>query len=236
MADKKITDLQPIDEVTGDVNFPGDDTIQTYRVTAAQMLAYIKANITLPTTGDFKPTLKTVADNGWIMCDDGTIGSASSGATTRANADTQDLYTLLWNNLSDTYAPVTGGRGASASADWAANKPIALTKMLGRALGIAGSGSSLTARSLGQTLGAETHTLDQTEMPSHTHIQNAHSHSGSVRYPPSSNNLGLQSGAPIGYLDSTNFPSATATNQNTGGGAAHNNMQPTTFINVMIKL
>ena len=47
------------------------------------------------TTGDVKTTLKTTADAGWVMMNDGTIGDASSGGTTRANADTQALFGLL---------------------------------------------------------------------------------------------------------------------------------------------
>ncbi len=43
MAQKKITDLQLADAVTDDLNFPSDDTIQSYRVTAAQVLAYVLA-------------------------------------------------------------------------------------------------------------------------------------------------------------------------------------------------
>ncbi len=41
MADKKITDLQLRSDVDDDVNFPIDDTIQTYRVTAPQVKAYV---------------------------------------------------------------------------------------------------------------------------------------------------------------------------------------------------
>lgn len=93
------------------------------------------------TTGDVKLTLKTTADTGYVLMNDGTIGSATSGATTRANADTQSLYTLLWTNIVDQWAPVTGGRGASAAADFAANKPMRLPKTLGRALAGYGTGT-----------------------------------------------------------------------------------------------
>lgn len=41
MADKKITELQLRDNVSSDVNFPSDDGIQSYRVTAAQIKYYI---------------------------------------------------------------------------------------------------------------------------------------------------------------------------------------------------
>lgn len=40
---KKITEMQPISEVTDSLNIPSDNTIQSYRFTAAQMKAYILA-------------------------------------------------------------------------------------------------------------------------------------------------------------------------------------------------
>ncbi len=83
-------------------------------------------NVGAFSTGDVKLTVKTAADAGWVMMNDGTIGSAGSGATTRANADCQNLFELLWNNVSNTNCPVSGGRGASAAVDWSANKTIAL--------------------------------------------------------------------------------------------------------------
>jgi hypothetical protein len=93
------------------------------------------------TTGDVKLTLKTIADVSWVLMNDKSIGSASSGATGRANTDTEPLYTLIWTNIIDQWAPVTGGRGASAAADFAANKPLFLPKTLGRALAGYGVGT-----------------------------------------------------------------------------------------------
>lgn len=245
MAQKKITDLQLIDAVTDALNFPGDDTLQTYRVTALQLIAYIESKLHLPTTGDAFLTLKSVAPAGWLMMNDGTIGSAASGATTRANDDTQDLYELLWNNVSNTYAAVTGGRGSDAESDFLANKPIALTKQLGRAIAIAGAGASLTSRALGLTIGTETHTLSTAEMPSHTHTQNAHKHGmyvpdgGYALQNGGAGDLNATQGGTEGQARSPKYDlmeNTTATNQNTGGGGAHNNMQPSAFWNVMIKL
>ena len=93
------------------------------------------------TTGDVKLTMKTSADTGFVLMNDGTIGSASSAATTRANADTQSLYVLLWTNVLDAWAPVIGGRGASALDDFSANKPMRLPLTLGRALAGYGTGT-----------------------------------------------------------------------------------------------
>jgi hypothetical protein len=95
-------------------------------------------------TGDGKFTWRTAADSGWVLANDGTIGSASSGATNRANADTQALFTLLWD-YPDALAPVIDGRGASAAADWAANKQIRLLRVAGRAIAGLGAAVALDA-------------------------------------------------------------------------------------------
>ena len=55
------------------------------------------------TTGDVKLTFKTVADAGWVMMDDTTIGDASSNAN-HANANTSALWQLLYNDISDADA------------------------------------------------------------------------------------------------------------------------------------
>lgn len=258
---------------------------------------YVDANIS---TGDVKLTLKTTADTGWVLMNDGSIGSAASGATTRANADTESLYTLIWNNVADQWAPVTGGRGASAAADFSANKPIALPKTLGRSLAGYGTGSTVetvtsqaatsnaipvqsnntkwvtgmfvtlsnvsgfaglsngtyyvvrassttvkfasslanaqngtvltvtgtgsftmtytfTTRALGEQAGEEAHAMSITELLSHNHTTDFATVGGGPY--PTGGNTPIQTG--------TSF---------TGGNAAMNIMQPTAFLNVMIKL
>jgi hypothetical protein len=103
-------------------------------------LTYLDSTITnqIP-TGVRWDTYAVTAPAGWVMMDDGTIGNASSGATTRANADTEDLFELLWNSYADVYCPVLpGGRGANAIADFAANKTINLPRVIGRLSATAG--------------------------------------------------------------------------------------------------
>jgi hypothetical protein len=87
--------------------------------------------ITTALTGQVAPFITTAAPTGWVKANGSTIGSAASGATNRANADTANLFALLWA-LDATNFPITdsaGGassRGASAAADFAANKRLPL--------------------------------------------------------------------------------------------------------------
>ena len=115
-------------------------------------------------TGDYRISSRASTSlTGWVKVDDGTIGNAASSATTRANADTADLFAHLWNTFSNSICAVSGGRGANAAADFAANKTIALSKMLGRALIVAGTGSGLTARAAGASGGVESVTANTSQ-------------------------------------------------------------------------
>ena len=189
-------------------------------------------------TGDIKLTIDNVPAEGWVLMNDGSIGSAASGATARANADAEPLYTLLWNKVSQSYAPVSGGRGASPAADFAANKTIALTKVLGRALAVAGAGAGLTPRPLGGTDGYEYIGLTADQLAPHTHA---------IRISDAQENAGAP--FPPGVEDMINYNSMLVANQyvqphasqpylvmSAGSGNGHYNVQPTTYLNVMIRL
>lgn len=81
-------------------------------------------------TGDFKDVYGAGVLSGFVRCNGRTIGSATSGASERANADTSALFVFLYNQ--DPNLVVSGGRGASAGADFAANKTLALPDCRGR--------------------------------------------------------------------------------------------------------
>jgi len=111
---------------------------QTYEV--------VSGTIDSPRTGDIRTSLNSYFPFGWVTMNDGTIGNASSNATTRANIDTWPLFSLLWNNFKAydsgsnsnpiaqiyTSASAATNYGATAIADFNANKQLNLTKMMGK--------------------------------------------------------------------------------------------------------
>lgn len=204
-------------------------------------------------TGDVKLTYKTTADTGWLMmADTSTIGNTGSGATYEGGGYNA-LFTLLWNNIPAYIGLVLPGRGGSAASDWSAGKKISLPRVLGRALAGAGTGIGLTARDLGSHLiGEETHALTSEENGPHDHSvtgttgtsnQNLN-HSHQYLQPVLGN---FQPGSEVGvatYTTAITFAtdltphnhSFAAVASVSGSGTPHNNMQPTTFVNVMIKV
>lgn len=134
---------------------------------------------TILATGDIKTRYGTGVLSGFVRANGRTLGSATSGASERANSDTQALFEYLWNT--DVNLAVSTGRGASSAADWAANKTIAIPDF--RSRGLAGLGdmgnsdnalfSGLTFTSgnsttLGSLLGASRRTLLTANLPPYT--------------------------------------------------------------------
>lgn len=148
----------------------------------------------IASTGDvkFRPTGETLV--GWVRMNGQTIGSATSGATGRANADTQSLFTYLWTNCTNAHCPVSGGRGVSGLADFQANKQMTLPDWRGRttaglddmgniaagilqSINVTSGGDTVTTP--GATGGEATHTQTTPEMAAHNHAitDPGHSHS-----------------------------------------------------------
>lgn len=172
-------------------------------------------------SGSVMPYAGSTEPTGWLFC----YGQAVSRTT----------YATLFGVVSTTYGT---GDGSTT---------FNLPDLRGRAVGgrddmggaaasrITVAGAGITATALGAAGGAQTHTLVSGEMPSHTHVQDSHSHTVTA---PQSYDEGAvsttdQDWARIPVSTATN--SQTPTNQNTGGGGAHNNTQPTIILNYIIK-
>lgn len=193
-------------------------------------------------TGDTKLTLKTSPDTGWVMADDGSIGSATSGATNRANADAYDLFCLLWNNPYCTLQTFSGGSTSKTTVleDWRANKRLILPRVLGRTLAVAGSGQNLTKRDVGSYVGQESVVLTSSQVPAHTHgvkVSNSQSKAGSDTVTAYLARGFTKYSSPwaSSYTD-VNYNLLESSSAVEGDAGKVNLMQPTTFLNLMIKL
>lgn len=177
-------------------------------------------------TGDLRKTMNPSpvwAVDGWILLHDGSIGSAASGATLRANADTEDLYTMFWDNYSDALAPVAGGRGADAATDFSANKALTLPSTSGRTDVNTGNGTYEP----GSVFGSATHTLTKEETPPHKH-----------KYLTAGTYLGTSPGGAFSdfwALSTINVDSGDGTDDGLSGNP-HNIMQPSVSVYYFIKL
>ncbi len=197
-----------------------------------------------PDAGDTDPSLLvttgmrigyygTSAPAGWVRADGRTIGSATSGASERANDDCEDLFLHLWSV--DATLTVSTGRGGSAAGDWAANKTIALPDYRDRtAAGLATMGNTdagliadslmdggETSSTLGATAGADDVVLSEAQLPSHTHANGTlkmPSHGHPARYSPTNEDETRPAGGiAFGQDNPTNYPAYTGTLGNTAG-------------------
>jgi len=115
-----------------------------------------------------------------LECNGNTIGDASSSATARANADTVNLFTVLWNNTTNaelsiqTSTGVPSTRGISAAADFAAHKRLPLPDFRGQFVrGYDNGKGTDTGRTMLSTqtdlVKAHTHTGTTDSQGSHSH-------------------------------------------------------------------
>lgn len=186
-----------------------------------QNTANLESNllVALQPTGLCQTYVGDTAPTGWVLCDGGTIGNATSGGTTRANADTEPLFTVIYNAMADAQAPVSGGRTTGAAADYALNKTITIPDLKG-AVPFGFSNGTTNFDPLGASGGEEDHTLIIDEMPAHDHDSSFNSAA-----PPRSGGGTTGGGA-----------NSTQTSTSTGGGLAHENMPPFVVLNWVLKL
>lgn len=217
-------------------------------------------------TGFIVAKLKSGTETSYVRLNGRTIGNASSGATERANADCENLFVELYNSLSNTIAPVSGGRSGTAATDFAAGKTLTLPNAQGRALiglnGMGGTAANLLSAltftlgdqdTPGSAVGAGTHTLTEAQLPvvnrtpagsiAITDPGHAHAISPSAA---SNNNNAAASGSTVNAATSGASATQTAatgisatftgTQFTFGSGSAHPNVQPSMTCTFYIKL
>jgi microcystin-dependent protein len=141
------------------------------------MTSFIRKYLQLETSkdivGDIKYSARTDDHVGWLRCDG------------------RSLDTTTYSSLFAVIGYSFGGSGNSFN----------LPDPAGRVLGVVGSGSGLTTRSVGDLSGSETHVLSEEELAEHSHVINTagshthpisttdHSHSYTISANGDSNSL-----------------------------------------------
>ena len=160
---------------------------------------------------DMKISARTADHNGWLVCDGRLVSTTT--------------YATLFGIVGYSY----GGSGST----------FKLPDLRGRVAGGIGQGSGLTNRVIGANVGAETHTLSTSEMPSHTHNVSDPGHYHLSMIARDNGDFSNESNqAPAGDSWTTGLKWGKETGSsytgisinNTGSNSAHNNMQPTQFV------
>lgn len=159
--------------------------------------------------GVVMPFAGTAAPGGWLLA----YGQAVS-RTTYAGLFTAIGTTFGTGDGSTTFnLPDLRGRVAAGKDDMGGTAASRLTS----------GGSGVVGTTLGATGGAETHTLTIAQMPAHTHPS------------PQSMPAITNAAGSINRASSNTADKAAAVTDSTGGGGAHNNVQPTLVLNHIIK-
>lgn len=171
--------------------------------------------------GTIIPFAGASSPSGFLLCDGTSVSSSN--------------YLALHSVISNTY----GGSAYTGAAGLSFNLP----DYRGRTLIGAGTGSGLTARTLGGTVGTETHTLANGNIPSltssnagsHSHTPSASGSVGNVGI--STQNLAVSGGSQWGFTPGT-ITSTAPDHSHTVGNAsptAINHMPPAIGVNYLIK-
>lgn len=231
MADKLITDYGLRSTVTPEVNFFVDDGTQSYRVTAAQLLEFVNpapVGSGMDYWGDTLPPRYVWADGS--LLDPANFPELFAVFGTRYGGDGINTF-----GVPDKRDRTSVGKGNMGGVP--ANR-------------VTNAVSGFDTTVLGSSGGAQSHTLTTAEMPSHTHTQNAHQHVGGLinidiaqltdwysygKTAWGTGRVATASGTDAANRYQANTSSVAAVNQNTGGGGAHRNMQPSITCNYIIK-
>ncbi|TXI40972.1 MAG: phage tail protein [Nitrosomonas sp.] len=161
-----------------------------------------------PYIGEIRSFGFNFAPVGWAQCNGQLLPISSN--------------TALFSILGTTY----GGDGRTT---------FGLPNLQGNVVMGAGTGGGLSNRTLGESGGTVTETLTMQQIPPHTHPANAHPGNGN-KPTPAGNFWAQDLGGSKEYGDSAPAQMSAGTVTPTGGGQAHNNLQPYLVLNYCIAL
>jgi len=153
---------------------------------------------------------KDSTPTGWLQCD----GSAVSRTT----------YADLFTAIGTTYGSGDGSSTFNVP-DLRGRVVAGKDNMGGSAANRITNSNTVDGTTLGQTGGAEVHTLSISNLPSHSHRK---------RYWPGGGAIDITYPGIPGHSGGTTSTSST-TNESTGGGGAHQNIQPLLIALYIIK-
>lgn len=194
-----------------------DGTISTNDIADGAITGAKLSSGAVTPAGIVNPYAGATTPSGWLLCD-GQLASRT-------------IYSGLFAAIGDTYGAGDGsttfnipdlrGRVIAGQDDMGGTSANRLTGQLA---------GQMNGDTLGATGGTESVTLTTGQMPAHTHT-------GSVDLRTNWES-GSSSKSPVGtgnarYDNTGTSPSFTT--DSTGGGAAHNNLQPTMILNYIIK-
>lgn len=171
---------------------------------------------------------------GWLIEDGRTLGNNSSSADLMG-LDYHDLFVFLWNNFANAELPIknsdgtAGSRGASAQADWDANKRMPLPTRSGRTP-VAYKSGDANFGAMGKNVGAATHGHSISD-PGHNHDLIAYGKQWSLNGGADQFRLPYYSD---GGWDDVNVGSRT-TGITVGPDTTNSNIQPSSVTNWIMK-
>lgn len=185
------------------IKFPLDEVTDDNWDTIEKLVGNVYYEIMTPLLGMIYPTVLTTLPPNMLPCD----------GSSYLREDYPDLYAIL-------------------PAVFIVDEDNFITPDLRGTVAIGiGEAISGTTYTMGQMGGSETETLEVEQIPPHTHTDTGHFHTSDTTVP--SPTLVGEIPSPLG--GSTSVPTVTGTASanltDTGGGEAHNNLQPYTALN-----